>query len=260
MSKLALLFLLISPLCFSKSFSVSTQNLWHYTRDYDQRLFELESFIEFEKADIMTFQEAWKHYRGKSLFKAFLRNEDYNVHYVRSNNTGIMKEGLAIVSTFQQSGKKHSFKLPFSKFFGKRLMLVSEIAISAEKSIYVINVHLSPFGDRKHERIEQLKFIIEKIKNRFSDKPIILTGDFNQDQEKDFFSPLLKIGFSYSARKEKVGCTFCDDNPYTDGDWNSKLDYIFYQKKFFELLNVRKTFEGHPISDHYGLRAVFNLL
>jgi len=208
----------------------------------------------------MTFQEAWKNFKGKSLFRAILKNENYDVHYVKTNNTGIMREGLAIVSNFKQADKKYSYKLPYSKFFGKRVMLVSEVIINQNEKIYVINVHLSPFGDRKHERVEQLNFIIKKIQNRFSDKPVVLTGDFNQEEDKEFFAPLKEIGFSYSAPKEIYGCTFCNDNPYSDGNWNSKLDYIFYQKRFLKLINVRKTFVGNPISDHYGIRSEFTLL
>jgi endonuclease/exonuclease/phosphatase family metal-dependent hydrolase len=247
------------PLCFAESFSVSTQNLWHYTDSYDQRSDSIHRNLETEKADIMTFQEAWKSLSGKSLYKKIVSDQNLDIHYYKTNNTILIREGLAIASTFKQVGKKVGYKLPFSKkFFGKRVMIVSKVRINKELEVYVMNVHFSPFGDRKHERVAQLNFVIDKIKNNYNDLPIILTGDFNQDEDDEFFKPLYDLGFSASSKKEDIGCTFCDDNQFTDAPFNSKLDYIFYQKKFFKVINVRKTFLEDPISDHYGIRVEFS--
>ena len=249
---------LIMPLCFSKSFTVSTQNLWHYTDSYDQRADSIERNLESEKADIMTFQEAWKSISGKSLYRKIVADQKLDIHYYKTNSTILIREGLAIASTFKQIGKKVGYKLPFSKkFFGKRVMIVSKVKLDHDLEVYIINVHFSPFGDRKHERVAQLDFVIQKIKNTYNDSPVILTGDFNQDEDSDFFKPLVELGFSASSKKETIDCTFCADNQFTDAPFNSKLDYIFYQKKFFKLLSIRKTFLEDPISDHFGLKAEF---
>ena len=261
MSKLLLIVLINISTSFATNFSISTQNLWHYTTSYEQRLDSLLQNIDKEKADIMTFQEAWKSIGGKSLFNIFIENEELNVHYYKTNNTIIIREGLAIASTFDQVGKKLAYILPHSKkLFGKRVMIVSQVKLADEKEIYVINVHFSPFADKKHERVDQLNFVIDKIKHNFSDKAVLLTGDFNQDQDDEFFQPLYELGFKASARKEQIGCTFCSENPLTDAPYNSKLDYIFYQEKYLKLENVRKTFTENPISDHFGVRAEFSYL
>lgn len=250
---------MIMPLCFAKSFTVSTQNLWHYTDGYDLRSDSISRNLETEKADIMAFQEAWKSFSGKSLYKQIIANQNLDIHYYKTNNTVLIKEGLAIASSFKQVGKKIGYKLPFSKkFFGKRVMIISKVKIDKELEVYIINVHFSPFGDRKHERIAQLEFVIDKIKSKYNDSPVILTGDFNQDEDHEFFKPLYDLGFSASSSKDDIGCTFCEDNQYTDAPYNSKLDYIFYQKKFLKLQNVRKTFFDDPISDHYGIKAEFS--
>ncbi|WP_127716611.1 endonuclease/exonuclease/phosphatase family protein [Halobacteriovorax sp. HLS] len=259
MSKILLIVLANITACFATNFTISTQNLWHYTKSYESRLDSLIQNIDTEKAEIMTFQEAWKSIGGKSLFNVFIENEELNVHYYKTNNTIIMREGLAIASTYEQVGKKLAYTLPHSKkIFGKRIMIVSKIRLSNEKEIYVINVHFSPFEDRKHERVDQLNFVIDKIRNHFSDRPVLLTGDFNQDQDDEFYRPLYDLGFRESARKDQIGCTFCSENPLTDAPFNSKLDYIFYQEEFLKLENVRKTFTENPISDHFGLRAEFS--
>lgn len=251
--------LLTTSLSFGESFSVSTQNLWHYTSGYKERLQSLQDNLEYEKADIMGFQEAWKSFSGKSLFKHYVDDTNLDVFYYKTNNTVIIREGLAIATNLKMVGKRLGYKLPYSKkLFGKRVMLVSTIKLSENLDIYVINVHFSPFGDRKHERVAQLEFVINKIKNKFYDKPVIILGDFNQEEDFEFFKPLMNLGFSPSATKKEIGCTFCEVNEYTDAPFNSKLDYIFYQKEFFKVDEVRKTFVENPISDHYGIRVEFS--
>jgi endonuclease/exonuclease/phosphatase family metal-dependent hydrolase len=261
MSKALFILLFSMQASLAVSFSVSTQNLWHYTDEYDLRLDSLNKNLENEKADIMTFQEAWKSFSGKSLYQHYVQDQDLSIHFYKTNNTIVMKEGLSIASKYKHIGKKLAYKLPYSKrFFGKRIMLVSTLKITRDLEVYVINVHFSPFGDRKHERVKQLEFVLDKIQNRFNDKPVFLTGDFNQDEDREFFKPLVDLGFSASAPKRIYGCTFCEENPYTDAPFNSKLDYIFYQKKFFKLENVRRTFVEEPIADHYGIKAEFTSL
>lgn len=237
------------------SFTLSTQNLWHYTTDYETRLQNLNDTFNSNKADIMSFQEAWKSLSGKSLYNEILKKESFETHYVRTNNTVVIREGLSTISTFPQDEKKFHFKLPHSKIFRSRTMLVTRIKLPSSREIYVANVHLSPFADGKNERSDQLKFILKTLKDDFSNLPIIITGDFNQEADPDFFTPLKKAGFSSSLTGL---CTYCgNENPYTNADYVSKLDYIFYQKDFFSLIDSRRIFINRPISDHYGVRAKF---
>ena len=261
MSKSLLLLLMTMKATFALNFSVSTQNLWHYTTNYDERLDSLSKNIDFEKADIMSFQEAWTSFSGKSLYSEYVSDPSLSINFLKTNNTIVIKEGLSIASKFEHVGERFAFKLPHSKrFFGKRMMQVSTLKIPQGPEVYIINVHFSPFGDKKNERIDQLNFVIDKIQNTFNDRPVIITGDFNQDEDQDFFSPLKAIGFRSSATKAEVGCTFCETNIYTDEPFNSKLDYIFYQSDIFKVESVRKIFVENPISDHYGMRAELSLL
>ncbi len=237
------------------SFSLSTQNLWHYTTDYETRLQNLNTSFDTDQADIMNFQEAWKSIGGKSLYNEILNKGDFQSHFVRTNNTVIIKEGLATISKFPQDDKKFNFKLPHSKVFRRRTMLVTKVKLPSQKEVYIANIHLSPFEEGRSDRDDQLLFILKILKNDFSHLPIIITGDFNQEEDKSFFTPLIAAGFSSSLEGL---CTYCgNENPYAKSEYVSKLDYIFYQKSYFDLIDARRIFVNNPISDHYGLRVEF---
>ncbi len=254
MSKLLLILAITLALPVNASFTVSTQNLWHYTNDYETRLKNLNDEYFSESADIMNFQEAWQSFTGKSLFNTIVKKEEFNTHYYRTNNTLIIKEGLATLSRFEIL-EKTAFELPHSKLFRKRTMIITKILSPTKKELYMINIHLSPFTQGKDERVDQLDYILKKIESDFNDAPVILTGDFNQEEDENFFTKLVDAG--YTSTLPGI-CTYCaNENEYVDSEYVSKLDYIFYPKEVFQLQRARRTFVEKPISDHFGIKAEF---
>lgn len=254
MSQILILVSLLCSFSIKASFTLSTQNLWHYTKDYNTRLSNLHNSFQEDSADIMNFQEAWESIGGKSLYNEFTKKDSFNTHYFRTNNTIVIKEGLSTISKFEFDNKKYNFKLPHSKLFRRRTMIITKVKLKSSKEVYIANVHLSPFSDKRKERDDQLEFILKTIKDQFSDLPIIIAGDFNQEEsDSSFFSPLRKAGFVSSLSGQ---CTYCsNENPYTNSEYISKLDYIYYQPKYFEINYARRTFVNNPISDHYGIKV-----
>lgn len=117
------------------------------------------------------------------------------------------------------------------------------------REIVLICAHLSR-GMHKDERIKQVEFLADFIKNNYADIPVILAGDFNTTPvETDVLKPVTDImddGFIYLAGVNKLsaaaGATIPSDKP------NVKFDYIFLSKDKFNI----KSFQVYPsvVSDH----------
>lgn len=117
------------------------------------------------------------------------------------------------------------------------------------REIVLICAHLSR-GMHKDERVKQVEFLADFIKNNYADIPVILAGDFNTSPaESDVLKPVTDImddGFLYLADSNKLsaaaGATIPSDKPTV------KFDYIFLSKGKFNI----KNFQVYPsaASDH----------
>lgn len=257
MKRISLVLLLMLALnAYGKSFTVATQNLWHYTHHWKERKQNLIDGLSEFVPDIISFQETFKYtFSGKSLFNIFLGITNYNTHFFKTHNVIVVKEGLANASRFRM---KHPYRklLPYNKFFSKRPLLVSTIETPIGE-VKVMNLHLSPYPDKKYQRIAQIKYVAKLIKRRFKDDNLIILGDFNQPDDGTFFDPIKDLGFVRTMSDD--ACTYCADNPFVNNGIISKIDYIFYRPSKLKLVNAQRIFKNHPISDHYGVSAEFEL-
>jgi endonuclease/exonuclease/phosphatase family metal-dependent hydrolase len=241
-------------LACDKPLLIGTQNLWHYAKNYQERLQNLQSDELTKKFDAIAFQEAWNNLKGQSLYNAFLRHGNYRSNYVRTNNLFAMKEGLAIASRFKLIGKRMVKELSYSRWMSKRILMGGLYQTPFGK-MYLFNLHLSPYSKGQSRRVTQIKDVRDFLLTMNRELPVLLMGDFNQDIKDfpEFFKPLEDLGLKVAELDE---CTYCAENPYTD-QFTSRLDYILYSKKHFKINKVQRIFVDNPISDHYGVAASF---
>jgi len=127
-------------------------------------------------------------------------------------------------------------------------------------TFYFFNVHMDHVG--KVARFESSKLIISKIKEFAGNAPVILTGDFNVDQNSEAYtvvneSGILKDSYLLSPIKLANNNSFNSFN-INKGGTGLRIDHIFVSKQFkvkrYAILT--QTYQGKAPSDHYPVVAI----
>lgn len=122
------------------------------------------------------------------------------------------------------------------------------------QKFFIVNTHLDHVGEKARE--EGLKLILGKIeKMNKSNLPLILTGDFNAEQEASSIKVLNNKLYNTrdTASQTDSLCTF---NGW--GTCNTAIDYIFYNgfKECTTYKTIQREYSGIKyISDHYPIKA-----
>lgn len=180
---------------------------------------------------------------------------DFSSHY------GSVFSGQSIVSKFPLSDIKRivlerSKQLPFhvGPFYIERLMQRSTVNVNG-RNIQLMNVHLDAFDPMA--RTKQITFIKEYVEDIIDEGPMLLVGDFNDDIELDSscLSVLTSIPDLAVAETGEVleSRTFPSDDP------KERLDYIFYNRAFIEMLDASVLHEFGTSSDHLPVLMSFRL-
>jgi len=98
---------------------------------------------------------------------------------------------------------------------------------------YYFNLHMDHVG--VVARAEAAKLVVKKIKEITKGAPVILTGDFNVDQNNEIFKTFSESGFlkdAYVDAKQRFAPngTFNSFNPTLSTD--SRIDHVFLSPKF----------------------------
>jgi len=98
---------------------------------------------------------------------------------------------------------------------------------------YFFNLHMDHVGIVA--RREAAKLVVERIRTIAGRKPVILTGDFNVDQNDEIYkifshSGLLKDSYEYARYRFAENGTFNGYNP--DLKTESRIDHIFVSPRF----------------------------
>ena len=125
---------------------------------------------------------------------------------------------------------------------------------SNKQQLFFVNTHLDHQGSQA--KSEGLKLIQKRIDElNQGGLPVVLTGDFNEDQTSAIFGALSLDNVRKTAA--------VSDNFSTSNGWGSKnqqIDHIFcgnLEALTFE--TIRDRWEGYTyISDHYPVMATFN--
>ena len=127
-------------------------------------------------------------------------------------------------------------------------------------TFYFFNVHMDHVG--KVARLESSKLIINKIKEFAGNSPVILTGDFNVDQNSEAYavvndSGIMKDSYLLSPIKLANNNSFNSFN-INKGGTGLRIDHIFVSKQFKVKRYgiITQTYIGKAPSDHYPVVAV----
>lgn len=233
------------------------ENSWKFRKD---QLFDL---IKYEKADIIGLQEALE-FQIKEITEQI---KDYNFIGVGRDDGKSSGEFSAILynksklkllesNTFWFSETPDSIA---SKSWGNDITRICSWGKFAAKTnmdtFFVFNVHLDHISE--NSRIKSAELLIKIVNEKAVGKPIIITGDFNADENtpeikviKQYFVDTFRI---INPKVNPAG-TFHNFTGISDG---RKIDYIFINEKFkVESANILKNNNnGKYPSDHYPVNA-----
>ena len=257
-------------------------------KEYQENLNEAIKIIAQYSPDIIAFQEIdfnskRSNYSNQHDTIAYYENFAYgavainwDMNYLPfpylpfSSHFGKILSGQSILSKYKiKSNEVKVLPKPnekpfwYKRFYIDRLLQYSVIETLDELHLY--NVHLEAYDTETREN--HIKLVVNSVK-RNQDKPFILVGDFNsvlpetkqkhdfidepltdfrQDKSMMYLMDNLKINFAADSSlvDSKDYYTFPSNKP------SRKLDYVFYNPDFFEVIDV-KTIQS-TISDHLAI-------
>ena len=133
----------------------------------------------------------------------------------------------------------------------------------ARKRVTIVCVHLKAFPEYADKRLEQMKFIMNVLKEHLIcnqedilKQPVIMCGDFNGSSQEPFFN------FILSQSDMKLNSVYLKNK-------HAHVDYIFYTKSnsslellsYLERVQVNETLPSltYP-SDHLSLVCDFRFI
>ena len=127
-------------------------------------------------------------------------------------------------------------------FYLDRLAQVSKTVIN-DRTVVLINVHFEAFD--KPTRMNHAEHIAQLYNKYQEDYPVFLVGDFNSDEAYDNAAIQLIIDIpGIKSAGHNLGKTFPSINPV------DRLDYIFYNEKYIELIDAKILTSFGEASDH----------
>lgn len=131
---------------------------------------------------------------------------------------------------------------------------VLKVKATGEKFIHV-NTHTDHVDQGDQIRLQQVKVIVEFLKNNYPDVPTILTGDMNDTVNKPSMSYLLMSGFDNTAEIAVVG----DDVPTFK---DKVIDFLLVSQNDFLVYRYEvdvKQYNGEYPSDHRAIVMQYRL-
>jgi endonuclease/exonuclease/phosphatase family metal-dependent hydrolase len=240
------------------SVTVGTQNLFHWMHSFNERTAALKREVDAPGfPDIMGLQEAARWAGGKSIYDVFLDFTQYSAKYKITNKMGIMTDGVALASRWRGRDCKN-LELPGTSINSRQWLNVCSYIID-NKTISVINVHLSPSPWKSDSRLQQVKFVLEEVVQK-SKYPTLIVGDLNDTYSSAALLHLRSVGFQDVL--DGQGSTYVSkENPYVMYPGQDvRLDYILFRPTEFSLREANFMFRENLVSDHFGLKAQFETL
>ncbi len=220
-------------------------------RDHKQNLKPVVAAIRSTKADVVALQEVAGEAQAREIAAALGMEHVYARHGTKYGKWW----GLAILSRHPIAQHRSD---PTSSGRGNtRSDLTAEIRVRG-RAITFVNIH--PDKDLKDG--EPIRRTMARIKA--IDAPLILLGDFNSPPHaarlapvKARFADVAEIASTKAAAAARHHPTFMRDGVLVSA---ARLDYIFMDPKYFEVLDVRLLDRAYwAASDHIGVTAVLSL-
>lgn len=232
---------------------VASFNVQNYYINKKEKVNNLEVFFDIldsENIDILSTQELTYSYVKK--LKPYLNKYNFYGKYrtpfkrlpFNENNNIITNKDVIKVDNIKLPWIPRKFKEIVSNI--KKGTLIPRIATiiiikNKGKDICIINTHLTNRG--KYLRIRQLNKLI-KVIDKYSNYPIILTGDFNTTLDDSSFKEFIDSLKSYNISRVSI-----NENTWYSKKGNGKtIDHIFVSNSLpIKDYGIIKT---NNISDH----------
>lgn len=189
-----------------------------------------------------------------------------------SQQFGEIYSGQAVLSNYPIIGmdviplvKPEDNPFYYNAFYLDRIIQVAKVKVGKTEMV-IINLHLEAF--HANTRDVQIKTVLGEV-HKYSEKyPVLLVGDFNSTppgasfpyQDDHVIKTLLSdfqlemaIGMDEYKNNETTHFTFPSDSP------DRRLDYIFYNPKFVQIIEARVVHESKQVSDHLPVYMKFAL-
>lgn len=242
-----LVFLFAIAFANAQTFRIGTYNLRNANRGdsldgngWGQRLPIVASLVQFHDFDIFGTQECL-HQQLEDLVNAMpgysyigvgrddgKQKGEYSAIFFKKDKFQVLEHGdFWLSTTTDKPNKGWDAALPricsWGKFKEKKTGTV----------FYMYNLHMDHIG--VEARRESAKLILKKIQDMKTSIPVILTGDFNVDQNNESYtllntSGILKDAYEITAVRYAVNGTFNAFNANSKTD--SRIDHIFLTKDF----------------------------
>ena len=234
-------------------------------------------FLSQNDCDIILLQEVWESEHYRNLVQLSQNINMRSVYFRKSQDDrksglvglfrGYVQNSDVIYFPSAERGLYELFKF-LDKGFGVAQVNAPRLH---QDSFLVFNFHLNHIS--QSERIRQLLLYLRwMLEASHQNQAVIAGGDFNFEPNSLEFRIVKKL-LRFKDPYEQIGkdheCThLCKDSGF---DWlnfflgESVRDYIFFRPSSeisFEPLDVSvfpKTYNNAALSDHFGLRAVFQL-
>ncbi|SFD17782.1 Metal-dependent hydrolase, endonuclease/exonuclease/phosphatase family [Chitinophaga sp. CF118] len=227
--------------------TVGTYNMRYDNKDdeeegngWKQRYPVIAGMIRFHGFDIFGTQECLRHQLGdiKNSLPGFTfigvgRDDgkeagEHSAIFYNTEKFKLLENGDFWLSTItDKPNKGWDAVLPRICSWGK----FSDIKTGF--TFYFFNLHMDHVGVQA--RAESSKLVLAKVKAMAGNIPVILTGDFNVDQNNESYalinnSGILKDAYETAAFRFALNGTFNSFN--VNGKTDSRIDHIFLTKQF----------------------------
>ena len=262
------------------------RNIDLFRNHFQQSLKVLKSispdFIAFQEIDFKSDRsyqiDQLAEYQFEMRFPIAAKAVNWDKTYVPfpywpvSQQFGAIYSGQAVLSNYPVIGmdviplvKPQDNPFYYNAFYLDRLIQVAKIKVGKIEMV-LINLHLEAF--HANTRDAQIKTVLAEVHKYVENHPVLLVGDFNSTppgasfpyQDDHVIETLLSdfqlemaIGMEENKNNESANFTFPSDSA------DRRLDYIFYNPKFVQIIEARVVHESRQVSDHLPVYMKFAL-
>lgn len=223
---------------------------------YNPHLIGTQELLPWQYEQIKGMLDSnWKSF-GEGRFKGGYENERNAIFY-RSDIFELLEQNTIWLSETPNVVESISWNssLPRIVTYGKFRTIKDNF------EFMFFNTHLDYMSPEA--RTGGLKVVVNEM-SKYSDLPIILTGDFNMHPDDDSFASLNKLSdkiiSTYEQFKEEFGETMLTYHDFKGDKVGKPIDYIYYTIKDFKLLETKILYEKKDntyLTDHYPVFSKF---
>lgn len=258
-----------------------TLNLWGSQEPLAARIAVITDGLRLLAPDVVALQEVLDVPGVPNQAAALAESLGWHFAFAEATAFRGGHEGLAILSRFPVA-EGGAIELPHAHDEERRILLSTKLAHPAGGA-WVHTTHLNYRLQHGRQRGDQVLAVDAAIRERESDLPQVLMGDFNARPDSDEIRFLLGLTTLEGRRgcyqdawalrhPELPGFTWAAANPYTRRlsflHPDRRLDYVFVTSmrrdgrgtvRACHLVFDRPTVDGVHASDHFGVMAEIQL-